>query len=100
MIIAIVKAKIKSGMHEKMRKVADILQYDFSASEPGCEQYESYIDGGTFVTLERWSSQADLDRHLATEHVEKYVPELRDCVEDGGFSVQFIETDEVRQVTI
>ncbi|AXX92858.1 antibiotic biosynthesis monooxygenase [Malaciobacter molluscorum LMG 25693] len=100
MIIAIVKAKIKSGMHAKLRETADILQYEFSKNEPGCEQYESFIDGDVFITLERWTDQACLDQHLEAEHVKKYVPELRKCVENGEFSVQFIETDNINFITI
>ncbi|ENM5764199.1 antibiotic biosynthesis monooxygenase [Vibrio mimicus] len=100
MITAIVKAKIKSGMHAKLREIADILQYEFAVIEPGCEQYESFIDGDIFITLERWADQASLDRHLEAEHVKKYVPELRKCVENGQFSVQFIETENIHFITI
>jgi len=100
MIIAIVKAKINLGMHQELRNIAHILQYDFSVNEPGCEQYESYIDGDIFITIERWSNQSYLDQHLKTEHVKKYVPQLRHCVVNGTFSVQFIETDKVSLATI
>lgn len=100
MITAIVKANIKSGMHERLRETADILQHEFSVNEPGCEQYESFIDGDAFITIERWRDQACLDQHLETEHVKKYVPELRKCVENGAFSVQFIEAEKIRIITI
>ncbi|MCC4264206.1 hypothetical protein LL240_07030 [Oceanimonas baumannii] len=58
------------------------------------------MDGDVFITLERWTDQACLDLHLEAEHVKKYVPELRKCVENGEFSVQFIETDNIRFITI
>jgi quinol monooxygenase YgiN len=38
--------------------------------EDGCEQYElfqSLDDPDTFVLLERWASQEQLDRHMAAE---------------------------------
>ncbi|MGB3761774.1 MAG: putative quinol monooxygenase [Ornithinimicrobium sp.] len=41
-------------------------------AEEGCHAYDLYESGaaeGTFVTVERWRSQADLDAHLASEHV-------------------------------
>lgn len=41
-------------------------------AEEGCHAYDLYESGaaaGTFVTLERWRSQADLDAHLGSEHV-------------------------------
>jgi len=79
MIIAIVKATIIDGRQEELRKTADILQFEYAPTEEGCEQYESFIDGNTFITLERWSSQEALDAHLAAEHVSRYVPQLRKC---------------------
>jgi quinol monooxygenase YgiN len=96
MIIAIVKASIVTGMQEQLRKVAEILQFQFAPHEQGCEQYESFIDGDTFLTIERWSSQEALDRHLNAAHVAKYVPLLRECVTGGSFQVQFIESDKVK----
>ena len=100
MIVAIVKAKIKPGMHIKLREIADILQYEFASHEAGCEQYESFIDGDNFITIERWENQTYLDEHLNAEHVKKYVPELRKCVIDDQFNVQFINTDNIEFVTI
>ncbi len=41
-------------------------------AEEGCSAYDLYESGaapGTFITVERWRSQADLDAHLASEHV-------------------------------
>ena len=41
--------------------------------EEGCLSYalsESAAQPGTFVTVETWRSQADLEAHLATPHVQ------------------------------
>lgn len=95
MIVAIVKASIKKGEHEALRKIADILQFEYAPNELGCEQYESFIDGDTFITIERWTDQASLDIHLNASHVEKYVPKLRECVVDGCFDVQFIQVSDI-----
>ncbi|HCA27581.1 MAG TPA: antibiotic biosynthesis monooxygenase [Betaproteobacteria bacterium] len=100
MIIAIVKAKIISGKQEELRTIADKLQYEYAPQEEGCEQYESFIDGSTFITLERWKNQNVLDKHLKTKHVEEFVPQMRNCVEGGEFSVQFIKTTDVSFVTL
>ncbi len=95
MIIAIVKAAIKEGQHQSLREIANILQYEYAPNEAGCEQYESFIDGNAFITIERWTDQAALDAHLDAEHVKTYVPKLRECVEDGCFDVQIIQSNKV-----
>jgi quinol monooxygenase YgiN len=100
MIIAIVKAKIKNDKSKELREIANILQYEYAVNEKGCEQYESFIDGDTFITIERWNSQELLDLHLEAEHVKKYVPKLRECVVDETFDVQFIKSDDVTFVKI
>lgn len=41
-------------------------------AEEGCrgyDLYESAATPGTYVTVEKWRSQADLDAHLQTAHV-------------------------------
>lgn len=40
--------------------------------EEGCvayDLYESAAAAGTFITVERWRAQADLDAHMSTPHV-------------------------------
>ena len=100
MIIAIVKATIKANKHKELRDIANILQFEYAPSEEGCEQYESFIDGDTFITIERWRDQAALDIHLEAKHVEEYVPKLRECVVDNSFDVQFINSDDISFVRI
>jgi quinol monooxygenase YgiN len=95
MIIAIVKASIRENKHGNLRDIANILQFEYAPNEEGCEQYESFIDGDNFITIERWRDQASLDTHLEASHVEKYVPKLRECVVDGCFDVQIINSNDV-----
>ena len=90
MIQITVKADILPNMHDQLRSVANILQKEYAPNEPGCIQYESYIDGDVFITLEKWRSQDDLDVHLQSSHVAQYVPELKRCVKDGQFFVEFV----------
>lgn len=43
-----------------------------SAAEEGCERYEVFASTsapGTFVTIEAWRSQDDLDAHMSQPHV-------------------------------
>ncbi len=45
-----------------------------SRDDAGClayEVYESTSAPGTFVTIEEWASQADLDAHMTQPHVGK-----------------------------
>ena len=100
MIIAIVKATIVSGKHEELRTIANKLQYECAPQEEGCEQYESFIDRDTFITLERWTNQEALDNHLKTKHVVEFVPQMRNCVEGGTFAVQLINTTDISFVTL
>ena len=42
--------------------------------EPGCRSYvlsESAAAPGTFVTVETWAGQQDLDAHMTTPHVQQ-----------------------------
>ena len=100
MITAIVKGFILNGKQDELRRIANILQHEYAVKEEGCIQYESYIDGATFITLERWANQAALDNHLAQSHVKKYVPLMRECVVNGTFNVLFIHGGETETVTI
>jgi len=41
-------------------------------AEPGCVSYELFSSAAspqTFITVERWKSQADLDAHMQTPHI-------------------------------
>ena len=45
-----------------------------SQEEEGCYEYEVFESAtapGTFVTVEAWRSQADLDAHMGTPHIGK-----------------------------
>ncbi|MFA4877936.1 MAG: putative quinol monooxygenase [Methanoregula sp.] len=44
-------------------------------AEPGCTRYELHADAfekGLFVFLEEWESQAHLDNHIATPHMQDH----------------------------
>lgn len=57
--------------------------------EQGCISYvlyESLATPGTFVTLEQWRSQDDLDAHLASDHVARAFAEFGEHL-DGEVAV-------------
>ena len=100
MITAIVKAEILPEKVNQLREIANILQYNYSVNEVGCQRYESFIDGNTFITIEIWENQQVLDIHLEQEHVKTYVPQMKECIVNGIFHVTFIHSDDITQITI
>ncbi len=68
-VIALLTAK--SGSEDAVGAVLRDLVVA-TREEEGCLSYdlfESAATPGTFVTMERWRSQDDLDAHMQTEHV-------------------------------
>lgn len=100
MITAIVKAEILPEKVAQLREIANILQYNYSVNEVGCQRYESFIDGNTFITIEIWENQQVLDIHLEQEHVKTYAPQMKECIVDSIFHVTFIRSDDITQITI
>lgn len=64
---------------------ANVLRHEFAPDEEGCEQYESYIDGETFIAIEHWRDQEALDKLLNTGHIANYLPRLKECIVGGQF---------------
>lgn len=45
-----------------------------TVKEPGCVAYRLFESGaaaGTFITVETWKSQADLDGHMQSPHIAR-----------------------------
>lgn len=68
-VVATIPAQVEAAdeIRTALRALAAATQ-----QEEGClayTVYESAAAPGTFVTVERWRSQADLDTHLASDHV-------------------------------
>jgi quinol monooxygenase YgiN len=100
MIIVIIKGKIKNNKQDELREMASILKHKYALNEKGCEEYEFFIDGENFLTIERWSSQELVDIHFQAEHVISYIPRLKACVVNETFDVQFIKSDDVSFIKI
>lgn len=51
--------------------------------EPGClgyEFHESLTQPCRFVSFESWETRADIDRHMASEHMRAFLAAARTCV--------------------
>ncbi len=47
-----------------------------STHDHGCLSYELFVSAsapGTFITIEKWQSQEDLDAHMASPHIAKVI---------------------------
>jgi quinol monooxygenase YgiN len=68
-VVAVIPAK--PGSEDAVRAALTTLA-DASRDHQGCRSYElseSAAAPGTFVTIETWSGQEDLDAHLRTDDV-------------------------------
>ncbi len=69
-VVALLKAKPGSEAQVQAALAALVAP---TLAEAGCiayELFESKAEPGTFITVEKWASQADLDAHLGTTHVQ------------------------------
>ncbi len=63
----------KSGSQQQVSEALAAL-VEPTRSEAGCVSYQLFVsaaDPATFITLETWRSQADLDAHMQTPHVQQ-----------------------------
>jgi quinol monooxygenase YgiN len=97
MMVVLVKARILPGKQEKLRSVANSLQRS-TVTEDGCQRYEPFVDGDTFIIIERWASREDLDKHMQQDHMKVHLPQLRECVAGGVFEAEFVETDSIKTI--
>ncbi len=74
-IVLIATAKAKAGMRETLLEQLQTLIAPTRA-EDGCMQYELNEDAqnaGTFIFIEKWASQEQLDAHSASAHLKAFV---------------------------
>lgn len=68
-VVAVIKAK--AGSEQVVQEALEALVGP-TRSEEGCISYElfsSRVDSATFITVEKWRGQGDLDAHLQTPHL-------------------------------
>jgi quinol monooxygenase YgiN len=82
-VVGVLKAK--SGSEAILQAaLSDLVEP--TRAEAGCLSYElfaSVVDATTFITIEQWRSQADLDAHLETPHTARALEAAADAL-DGG----------------
>src|ERR1700733_1503849 len=47
-----------------------------SKNDQGCLSYDLFVSEsvpGTFITIEKWQSQEDIDAHMASPHIAKVI---------------------------
>ena len=79
-VVATIEAK-PDGV-EKIRAILTELVKS-ARTEQGCSAYDLYESAsapGTFVTVERWASQADLDRHLQAPELQQTIADVSDLL--------------------
>ena len=78
---------LRAKRSEDIEEISSLLtvQAKVSLTEEGCKRFEVYqseTDAQTFILVEWWASQEDLDRHKsAKQFVEIYVPKVIPLVE-------------------
>ena len=78
---------LRAKRSEDIEEISSLLtaQAKVSLTEEGCERFEVYqseADAQTFILVEWWATQEDLDRHkTAKQFVEVYVPKVIPLVE-------------------
>jgi quinol monooxygenase YgiN len=69
-VVAVITAK--PGSEKQVEEALNAL-IEPTRAEAGCVSYNLFVsaaDPTTFITVETWRSQADLDAHLQTAHVQ------------------------------
>lgn len=55
-----------------------------SKNDRGCHSYDLFVSEsapGTFITIEKWESQEDIDAHMAGPHIAKVITAAGDHFE-------------------
>jgi quinol monooxygenase YgiN len=85
--------KVKPGKEAEFEAVFTDLQGHVKANEPGCLLYQvfkSRSQPSTYVVMEQYKSQADLDGHRGTPHMAAAGPKLG-AVLDGRPTIELMD---------
>lgn len=77
-VIAVIAAK--PGSEATVEEALKVLVVA-SRGDQGCVSYDLFASDstpGTFVTQEKWQSQADIDAHMASPHIAEVITTLGD----------------------
>lgn len=69
-VVVIARARVQPGREDEMLHALQ-SNAEVSRKEDGCVSYNVLRgDGGLFMTIERWRSTADVERHMSSSHVQ------------------------------
>lgn len=83
MIGVVAKLTIQDGKQGDFEQVAKDLMAKVKANEPGCLTYQLYKskkEANSYIFMEQYASQADLDAHGKTEYFRAAGPGLGACL--------------------
>ena len=83
MIGVIAKLAIRDGKEAEFEQVAKDLMAKVKANEPGCLTYQLYKskkEANTYIFMEQYASQADLESHGQTDSFKAAGPALGACL--------------------
>lgn len=93
MIGVIATLEVQDGKQADFEAVFNDLSAKVKANEPGCILYQLFKDkksATTYVVMENYASQADLDAHGQTEYFKAAGPKLGPCLA-GAPSIQYLD---------
>lgn len=92
MLIVVAKVVAKADSVQELR--AELLKLvEPTRKEQGCIEYTLHQDHGdpaVFLFYEKWQSQADLERHMASPHFQAYVAAVEGLVADKAVHLMTI----------
>ena len=70
--------KIQEGTNKEFESAARLMEEAVKKNEPGNNYYNFYKgqDDTTYIVMERYNSQEDLDAHSQTEHMKTIGAEM------------------------
>jgi quinol monooxygenase YgiN len=85
--------KVKPGKEAEFESIIAGLQEQVRKNEPGCLLYQVFRSRGsasTYVVMEQYKSQSDLDAHRTTPHMGAASPKLG-AVLDGRPTIELMD---------
>jgi quinol monooxygenase YgiN len=83
MLKVIAKSYAKADMLDRILELSKEM-VEKTVKEEGCIKYELFQDvkdPNVLVIVEEWEDQAALDRHMASEHFKRLVPQMNELRE-------------------
>ena len=82
LLTVVAEMQAQPGKEEALRR-AVLALIEHTRQEEGCVQYDLHVhtsDPSRFVFYENWTSQAHLDRHAESPHIQEFRTAIADLV--------------------